>query len=47
MPVKSKETAPLGGKKKYILPHQPNHVKPTVGRKPKEAVPGHSASRGK
>ena len=32
---------------KYIAPHHPNHVKPSVGRKPMEYVPGHSASRGK
>ena len=47
MPVKRKETASLGGKKKYVLSHHPNHVKPSVGQKPKEQVPGHSASRGK
>lgn len=45
MPKQASLKGARGGK--YIVKHQPNHVKPSVGRKPAEKYPGHSASRGK
>ncbi len=38
---------PAYKKGKYVQPHHSSTVKPSVGRKPAERYPGHSASRAK